>query len=62
MGRQGQVDFGALPTPADAPKRIVASVERLRRQIGWSPKVALRERLREACDWWQSEAASRYRR
>lgn len=58
LGSRGLVEFGALPAQADAPKRIVAAVERLRKQVGWSPKGTLRGRLRETCDWWKSEATT----
>jgi nucleoside-diphosphate-sugar epimerase len=55
MGAAGAVGFGALPRPREAPQ-VVASVARLRDDVGWSPRRGLREGLCEACDWWRSDA------
>jgi nucleoside-diphosphate-sugar epimerase len=57
LGRSQQVDFGALPIPEDAPKRLVASVERLHREVGWSASRTLGDGLRETCNWWRSGSA-----
>jgi nucleoside-diphosphate-sugar epimerase len=56
IGQPDLVDYGALPAPADAPSRLVASVGRLRSSVGWSPQGRLRDRLRETCEWWKSNA------
>jgi len=55
IGRPDLVEFGALPASANEPVSLVASVGRLREEIGWSPQ-SRQERLRETCEWWQSMA------
>jgi len=52
----GRIEFGALQRPSDAQPRVVASVRRLREEVGWSPRRTLREGLRETCDWWRARS------
>lgn len=47
------VGFNAQPDKAGQPARVVASVVRLRNEVGWHPKVNLEKRLNETCDWWR---------
>jgi len=58
LERPGKVQFGAIRGPSDAPDRVVASVRRLRREVGWSPRRNLQEGLRETCEWWRSHACA----
>jgi len=61
LGKSGKVQFGSLPMPPSAPPRIDASIDRLRTEVGWSPRHTLADGLRETCDWWRhggSTAAS----
>src|SRR6266404_794181 len=48
------VSFGAVPVQAAQPARVVASVARLRDEVGWQPPVDLAQRVQETCDWWRA--------
>jgi nucleoside-diphosphate-sugar epimerase len=54
-GRPELVCFGARPTGAAEPARLVADVGRLREEVRWRPRVELREGLRRAVEWWRAE-------
>jgi nucleoside-diphosphate-sugar epimerase len=43
--------LGALP--GDDPTSVVASVARLRNEVGVVPRLSLEEGLRDAVDWWR---------
>jgi nucleoside-diphosphate-sugar epimerase len=45
--------FGAFPTPANEPKQLLPTVRRLREELGWIPKIKLREGIEEAVLWWK---------
>lgn len=47
-----RVSFNTLIDPRQ-PARIVASIKRLRDEVGWQRLASLEERLHETCDWWQ---------
>lgn len=53
LGRTDQIQFDQLPNPEGQPPRVVASTERLRTAIGWSPSKSNKERLEETCLWWR---------
>ncbi len=46
-GRPDLLRLGALPTREGEPERIVASVRRLREEVGWAPRIGLREGLQD---------------
>lgn len=46
LGRPGAIDYGALPSPPDEPRRIVADIRRLRDEVGCTPSVDLVEGVR----------------
>ncbi|MBU1109678.1 MAG: NAD(P)-dependent oxidoreductase [Candidatus Riflebacteria bacterium] len=48
------VKFGELTNVPEDPPIIIAATERLRREVGWMPTVALEERLAETIDWWKN--------
>ena len=48
------VSFGAIPVQAAQPARVVASVARLRDEVGWQPPADLAQRVQETCDWWRA--------
>ena len=50
------VRFGTVASPPDEPPIITAATERLRDELGWSPKVSLEHRLAETVDWWRNHA------
>lgn len=47
-----QVVFDTLSNPEDEHPRVIASVRRLREEVGWKTSRTLEERLRETCLWW----------
>lgn len=53
--RRGLVRLGAKPKVANDPPRIVAAVARLSTEVGFRPKEALDERLRQTVEWWRRE-------
>jgi nucleoside-diphosphate-sugar epimerase len=54
LGGTGEIQFGVQPTAPNQPRSVVASVSRLRTEIGWKPAKDLAERVRETCDWWRT--------
>jgi nucleoside-diphosphate-sugar epimerase len=57
VGRPDAVDVGALPGRASDPPRLVASVRRLRDEVGFSPAIPLDVGLRRTTAWWRAVAA-----
>jgi nucleoside-diphosphate-sugar epimerase len=56
-GHAELIDRGARPTPPEEPARIVADVQRLAREVGFRPQVALEDGLSATVDWWREQAA-----
>jgi nucleoside-diphosphate-sugar epimerase len=54
-GRGDLVHLGALPDRPDDPPRITASVDRLRQEVGFSPRFDLRTGLADVYDWWRAQ-------
>ena len=55
-GRPDLLQVGALPDRPDEPARIVAVVERMRREVGFQPARSLQEGLWEALAFWRDQA------
>lgn len=53
-----QIYFDQLPDPEGQPARVVASNERLKTAIGWTPSKSNEERLTETCLWWREHLAA----
>jgi nucleoside-diphosphate-sugar epimerase len=53
VGRPDLVRLGAKPTPANEPPRLYADVGRLRNEVGWSPRMTLRQGLADTVAWWR---------
>jgi nucleoside-diphosphate-sugar epimerase len=51
VGRPELLRLGALP--GDDRTSVVASVARLRNEVGFVPRLSLEEGLRDAVDWWR---------
>ncbi len=47
------INFGAVASAPDEAPTIVASVERLRNELGWAPTKDIEQRLAETVDWWR---------
>lgn len=56
-GRPELVKVGAFPD-RDEPERIVARVDRLKREVGFTAIRPLEQGLAEALDWWRGRLAS----
>lgn len=52
-GRPELIDRGARPSPPGEPARIVADVRRLSDEIGFAPKLSLRDGLAATVEWWR---------
>ncbi len=48
-----RVRLGARPTNPDDPPRIVANIQRLRDEVGWTDRYDLASGLRATIDWWR---------
>ena len=57
-GRPDLVHFGARPLPANEPPMLVADVSRLHDELGWRPRIALEDGLRECVEWWRARRAA----
>ena len=53
LGGRDLVRLGAVVAAKDEPPLLVAAVDRLRDEVGWSPRYALDEGLAETIDWWK---------
>jgi nucleoside-diphosphate-sugar epimerase len=56
-GRPDLLDVGALEQRPGDPVEIVADVGRLRDEVGWTPRVGLREGLAATVRWWREQSA-----
>ncbi len=56
-GRPELVRRGALPPKSGEPPRLVAAVERLNREVGFTPRFDLDTGLAHSVDWWRHELA-----
>jgi nucleoside-diphosphate-sugar epimerase len=57
LGQPDAVEIGALPGRPRDPQRLVASVERLGREVGFNPTINLDAGIGRAIAWWRSERA-----
>jgi nucleoside-diphosphate-sugar epimerase len=53
LERPELVQFGSLSSPHDEPEALVADVNRLRFELGWSQRWSLVEGLEETITWWR---------
>ncbi len=56
VGRPELVRWGAVPTRAGEPPRLVADVRRLREEVGFDSRVALEDGVRRTVAWWREVA------
>jgi nucleoside-diphosphate-sugar epimerase len=57
IGRPELLKLGARSAPPGEPPLLVPDIERLRREVGWSPRRPLAEGLRETIEWWRARLA-----
>lgn len=55
-GRPDLVRFGARPSPAGDPPRLVADIGILRGEMGWTPRIDLHGGLVATYGWWADRA------
>jgi nucleoside-diphosphate-sugar epimerase len=53
------IELGALATPPDDPPLLVADVRRLACEVGWTPRINLRDGLARTIASWRARAESR---
>lgn len=49
------IRLGSVQTPANEPERLVADVQRLRNEVGWSHQWGLEKGLNETISWWKTQ-------
>jgi nucleoside-diphosphate-sugar epimerase len=49
------IQFGALPTPQTEPPLLVANVNRLQKELGWTPSYDLNSGLDKTIEWWKRQ-------
>jgi nucleoside-diphosphate-sugar epimerase len=54
VGRPELVRWGAVPTRAEEPPRLVADVRRLREEVGFAPRVEPRDGVEYTVAWWRA--------
>lgn len=55
VDRHDLVRLGALPLGVDEPHMLVASAERLAKEVGWKPAFDLKRGVAETVEWWRSK-------
>jgi nucleoside-diphosphate-sugar epimerase len=55
VGCRERVQFGALASPAEEPAVLVAAVDRLRAEVGWTPRRDLDQGLEETVAYWSRQ-------
>lgn len=52
------IQFGAVQSPKNEPKRVVADVARLRDEVKWKPSRSFSQQIAETITWWKKELES----
>lgn len=58
LGKPELVRLGARPAPLNEPVRIVANVNRLKNEVGWSPRYELEAGLEKTIAWWKENGST----
>lgn len=53
LGAEYLLKLGALSAAPDDPPVLTASVERLNREVNWTPAIPLDQGLAETIAWWR---------
>jgi nucleoside-diphosphate-sugar epimerase len=54
-GADGMLRLGARPRPADDPAVIEAASDRLRHEVGFTPRYAIVEGIAQTVQWWREQ-------
>lgn len=57
VGRSELIKLGARPKQIGEPVRLVAAVERLRKEVKWKPTSSFEQRISETIEWWQGKSS-----
>jgi len=57
-GHAELLQVGALPSRHNEPPSLIADVSRLRDELGWAPRIALENGLRDTVAWWRELASA----
>jgi nucleoside-diphosphate-sugar epimerase len=52
IGREELLEIGARPQREGEPAALIADVQRLRENVGWTPKISLEDGIAEVIAWW----------
>jgi nucleoside-diphosphate-sugar epimerase len=55
LERKDLIMFGALPEPAYSPRMILANIDRLKKEVDFTPTFSLKEGLLNTISWWRAE-------
>jgi nucleoside-diphosphate-sugar epimerase len=58
VGRPDLLRLGAKPMPSNEPLQLYADVARLRHEVGWRPRIGLRQGLADTVAWWRGRDAA----
>ncbi len=56
LGAEELLKLGALPMPSSESPILTASVERLNREVKWTPSIPLEQGLNESIAWWKGRS------
>jgi len=59
LGCPELIEFGSIPARASDPPFLVASVERLARELHWRPEYPLHRGLEQTVSWWKQSLRKR---
>ena len=57
VGRPELLKLGARPTPPGEPPMLVPDIDRISKEVGWSPRRPLDEGLQDTVRWWRARLA-----
>lgn len=60
-GRPELIHLGARAAPASEPDELIANVQRLRDEVGWTPPASLSDRAADTVAWWRANHAEQRR-
>lgn len=58
LGKRDLLRLGAIEAPANEPTRLVADIQRLRKEVGWEPRSTLEQEIDETIEWWKAQKDS----
>ena len=54
VGYPELIRLGSIPSRLGDPIRLVADINKLRKEVGWSPKFSLDVGLDKTIQWWKA--------